>query len=62
MQGKLMEINSEGVLVVNYSERLVKLLRESRQLAELGHTVPANIAKVVADAERFYRYGVMLKK
>jgi hypothetical protein len=39
MRGRLMEINSAGILTVNYSERLVTLLREHRQLQELGYAV-----------------------
>lgn len=62
MRGSLMEINTAGILTVNYSERLVTLLREHRQLEEMGFTVSGAIAHTVAEGERFYRYGVMLKK
>ncbi|CAM9134653.1 unnamed protein product [Chrysoparadoxa australica] len=62
MRGKLMDINKAGVLVVNYSERLVTLLREVRVLAELGHSIPSDIIRVAAEGEKYYRYGVMLKK
>ena len=62
MTGTLMEISHEGTLMVNYSERLVQLLREVRQLDELGHSVPRKIRAAAADAEKYYRYGVMLKK
>ncbi|CAN0504700.1 unnamed protein product, partial [Scytosiphon promiscuus] len=43
---QLMDIDTKGVLVVNYSERLVTLLREVRQLSELGHSIPPKISKV----------------
>ncbi len=43
---KLMDIDKRGILVVNYSERLVILLREVRQLCELGHSIPSKIYKV----------------
>ncbi|CAN0042899.1 unnamed protein product [Ascophyllum nodosum] len=62
MRGKLMDIDKKGILVVNYSERLVTLLREVRQLSELGHTIPSKILKVTNEGEAYYRYGVMLKK
>jgi dynein heavy chain 2 len=57
-----MEINAAGLLTVNYSERLVTLLREHRQLRELGYAVPAPIAQAAQDGEKYYRYGVTLKK
>ncbi|CAM9178225.1 unnamed protein product, partial [Hapterophycus canaliculatus] len=62
MRGKLMNIDTKGILVVNYSERLVTLLREVRQLSELGHSIPPKISKVATEGETYYRYGVMLKK
>lgn len=40
-----MDIDKAGILVVNYSERLVTLLREVRQLSELGHPIPSKISK-----------------
>lgn len=43
---QLMDIDKRGILVVNYSERLVTLLREVRQLCELGHSIPSKISKV----------------
>ncbi|CAM9185799.1 unnamed protein product, partial [Choristocarpus tenellus] len=58
----LMDINKAGILVVNFSGRLVTLLREVRQLAELGHPIPGKIVKVAQEGEKYYRYGVMLKK
>ena len=33
-----------------------------RQLRELGLTVPRDVAEAAAEGEKFYRYGVMLKK
>lgn len=43
---QLMDIDKAGILVVNYSERLVTLLREVRQLSELGYSIPSKISKV----------------
>lgn len=58
-----MDLNkSDGKLHVNYSDRLVTLLREVRQLTSLGFTVPAKIQHVAATAQRFYRHGVILKQ
>ena len=51
-----------GVLTVNYSSRLVQLLREVRQLSELGVAVPSKIKKAAEEGERYYRFGVLLKK
>ena len=64
MSGKLMEIDTEGNMKVNYSERLVVLLREVRQLSELGFAdqIPKSVIEVAVEGEKFYRYGVMLKK
>lgn len=62
LTGQLMEINLNGVLEVNFSERLVTMLREVRQLNELGRNVPSKIKKLAAEAETYYRFGVMLKK
>ena len=36
MSGKLMSFDKKGKLVVHYSERLVNLLREARQLCAIG--------------------------
>lgn len=44
-----MDIDKAGILVVNYSERLVTLLREVRQLSELGHSIPPKISKVFSN-------------
>ena len=54
---QLMDIDKKGILVVNYSERLVTLLREVRQLSELGHTIPSKILKVGTNAEPFSEGG-----
>lgn len=66
MRGQLMEIPNRGEdagkLVVNFDERLVVLLREVRQLHELGCSIPREISDAASEAEKFYRYGVMLKK
>ena len=62
MTGQLMEFDVAGNMIVNYSDRLVVLLREVRQFTELGYTVPPEIANAASEAEKYYRHGVMLKK
>ena len=62
MTGRVMEFDVEGNMMVNYSEKLVTLLKDSRHLSELGMAVPDKIRKAAADAEKYYRYGIMLKK
>ena len=61
--GRLMELNhKDGKMRVNYSERLVTLLREVRQLGALGFTIPSKIQNVANTAQKFYRHGVILKQ
>ncbi|CAK4090165.1 unnamed protein product [Aphanomyces euteiches] len=69
LSGRLMEIDKSGNLTVNYSEFLVTLLRDVRQLMELNSNdqgkrpwVPPRIMEVASEAEKYYRYGVTLKK
>ena len=58
-----MDLNhKDGKLRVNYSDRLVTLLREVRQLSSIGFAVPAKIQQVSNTAQRFYRHGVILKQ
>ncbi|KAJ1562887.1 Cytoplasmic dynein 2 heavy chain 1 [Nowakowskiella sp. JEL0078] len=61
--GRLMDLDySNGKLRVNYSDRLVTLLREVRQLIALGLPVPAKIQKLAEHAQRYYRHGIVLKQ
>ena len=59
----------DGMLAVNFSEKLVQFLREVRQLDELGLDFPKSkskeskgIAEKALEIEKVYRYGVLLKK
>ncbi|KAF1331189.1 hypothetical protein FI667_g4511, partial [Globisporangium splendens] len=75
LSGKLMQIDKNGDLIVNYSELLVTLLRDVRQLTELsalhGSTsggakkdnewVPPKVRKVAEEAEKYYRYARSLR-
>jgi hypothetical protein len=63
-QGRLMELDvrNDGRLKVHYSERLVTLLRETRQLGELGYVIPRKVRDAVAAGDTFYRYGLQLRQ
>ena len=61
--GRLMELgHKDGRLRVHYSDRLVTLLREVRQLSALGFPVPSKIQHTSSIAEKFYRHAVVLKQ
>ncbi|KAJ3130163.1 Cytoplasmic dynein 2 heavy chain 1 [Nowakowskiella sp. JEL0407] len=61
--GQLMELDyNDGKLRVNYSDRLVTLLREVRQLLALGFPVPAKIQQLADNAQKYYRHGLVLKQ
>lgn len=63
VSGRLMEIETRsGNMIVNYSEQLVQLLRDVRQLRGLNFNVSHNIASAASEGEKYYRYGVALKK
>ncbi|XP_039269307.2 cytoplasmic dynein 2 heavy chain 1-like [Styela clava] len=60
---RVMELDHrDGKLHVHYSERLVGLLREVRQLAAFGFRVPGKIQTAVSYAQRFYKHAVILKQ
>ena len=73
LQGSLMGWK-DGILVVNFSDELVQFLREVRQLDELGFDIPRSsgrksgknrsmkVADKALEAEKYYRYGILLKK
>ncbi|RLN86865.1 hypothetical protein BBJ28_00018703, partial [Nothophytophthora sp. Chile5] len=70
LRGRLMQIDKQsGDLVVNFSEFLVTLLRDVRQLTELSAQqktddawVPPRVRQVAEEAEKYYRFGVTLQK
>ena len=60
--GQLMGLSQrDGKLRVHYSDQLVALLQEVRQLAALGLPVPAKIQSTANTAQKFYQHGVILK-
>ena len=54
--------HDDGKLDVQYDERLVKLIREVRQLQGMGYAVPAKIQNIATNATKFYRQAVVLKQ
>lgn len=60
---RVMELDHiDGRLKIQYSDRLVSLLREVRQLAALGFVIPAKIQQAANTADKFYRQAVVLKQ
>lgn len=60
---RVMELDHmDGKLKIQYSDRLVSLLREVRQLSALGFTIPAKIQQAANTAEKFYRQAIILKQ
>ncbi|CAI5438007.1 unnamed protein product [Caenorhabditis angaria] len=61
--GKIMILESSNrELNVNYSDRLLRLLKEVRQLSSLGFNIPSKIMTCCNNGEKYYRYGVILKQ
>lgn len=54
--------HADGRLKIHYSDRLVSLLREVRQLSALGFPVPAKIQQAANTADKFYREAIVLKQ
>ncbi|XP_047450013.1 cytoplasmic dynein 2 heavy chain 1 isoform X3 [Mugil cephalus] len=52
----------DGRLKIQYSDRLVSLLREVRQLSALGFPIPAKIQQAAYTADKFYRQAIVLKQ
>ncbi|XP_040902456.1 cytoplasmic dynein 2 heavy chain 1 [Toxotes jaculatrix] len=52
----------DGRLKIQYSDRLVSLLREVRQLSALGFPIPAKIQQAANTADKFYRQAIVLKQ
>ena len=62
-RGKLMDLDSQhGHIKLHYNDELVALLKEVRQLAALGFDLPPEIERETATAQKFYRYGMVLKQ
>jgi dynein heavy chain 2 len=65
MTGQLMEFDFNhkegGLLKVNYSEKLVTLVKDARILGEHGFKIPKPVNDVTENAKKFYKEGVTLK-
>jgi dynein heavy chain 2 len=63
MTGQLMEFDYEagGILKVNYSEKLVTLVKDARVLGEHGFKIPKPVHAITESAKKFYKEGVTLK-
>uniref|UniRef100_A0A3Q0T4R8 Cytoplasmic dynein 2 heavy chain 1 n=1 Tax=Amphilophus citrinellus TaxID=61819 RepID=A0A3Q0T4R8_AMPCI len=60
---RVMELDHvDGRLKIQYSDRLVSLLREVRQLSALGFPIPAKIQQASNTADKFYRQAIVLKQ
>jgi hypothetical protein len=58
MGGRMMTLDlATSTLTVNYSDRLILLIRETRQLAELGlkGKVPAEVVETAEQGKRYYK-------
>lgn len=51
-----------GLLKVNYSEKLVTLVKDARVLGEHGFKMTNEIHKLTENAKKFYKEGVTLKQ
>lgn len=63
MSGQLMEFDYEagGLLKVNYSEKLVTLVKDARVLGEHGFKIPKAVHSITENAKKFYKEGLTLK-
>ncbi|KAF7666054.1 hypothetical protein LDENG_00118150 [Lucifuga dentata] len=52
----------DGRLKIQYSDRLVSLRREVRQLSALGFPIPVKIQQAASTADKFYRQAIVLKQ
>lgn len=57
----LMSIDSRGQLQVNFSERLVQLLKEVRLFSSLGYSIPSRIKELSKVGSKYYDKAVALK-
>jgi dynein heavy chain 2 len=64
MSGQLMEFDYEagGLLKVNYSDKLVTLVKDARMLGELGFKIPKQVSVITENAKKYYKEGVTLKQ
>lgn len=51
-----------GLLKVNYSDKLVTLVKDARMLGEMGFKIPKDVLLVTENAKKFYKEGITLKQ
>jgi dynein heavy chain 2 len=56
------DFEAGGLLRVNYSDKLVTLVKDARILAEMGFKIDKEIINVTEKAKKFYKEGVTLKQ
>ena len=56
------DYDAGGLLKVNYSEKLVTLVKDARVLGEHGFRIPKPVYNVTENAKKFYKEGVTLKQ
>lgn len=64
LTGRLMEIDyTTGLLKVQYNEKkIVTLIKDVRQLTELGFKIPKQLNEIIENVRKFYREGVTLRQ
>lgn len=62
LKGSMISLDQGKKLMVNYSPRLVTLLREVRQLSILGLKIPTSIKDIANTAQQFYTHAIVLKQ
>eukprot|EP00049_Salpingoeca_infusionum_P001770 m.50835 g.50835 ORF g.50835 m.50835 type:complete len:4155 (+) comp11193_c0_seq1:125-12589(+) len=61
--GRIMQFEeSDGHLTVHFSDRLMVLLREVRQLRAMSYSIPAKIMTVSTSAKQFFKHAMILKQ
>ena len=60
--GKVMSFDKDGKLVVHYSDDLVNLLRQARQLCAIGYKIPKDVDAQLNKAQKLYHSGTRLKQ
>ena len=64
MTGNLMQFDHSegGILKVNYSEKLVTFVKDTRVLDEYGFKISPDIVQITENAKKFYKEGITLKQ
>lgn len=53
---------ADGLLKVSYSDKLVQLLKETRQFAEYGFSIPKKLKEISAQGKKYYKEAITLKR